>query len=149
MASFGALAQYRQLLNAKAADHPLALCEELLFDALREELANETAIAGSRVLLSYKGVESHCELLRLSGDALVCRARDDDAQLFVPRARVSLRLLDEAERQSYLYQAMVKEVAGGELRIELIGQPVVLRWTRGRAATPRVVEELEHKLSAA
>jgi hypothetical protein len=146
--------RYRELLQSCDAGQGLGMADVLRLEQLAALLrSQEEASAGPTIsALLTRGSEEHAvQLTRLGPEQVTC----EGCPRILPGTTLGLRLDECSDDASYLFRAAVTEshysleTKRWTLTLALIGCPVVLNWTRGRAPSSEAVLRLEEDMKKA
>lgn len=154
MSSLSNIYQYRKLQSLKEAGTRLNINDALAMEVLQASLHSQSSLPDSSPIsgiLTTNTVDHRIRVLHLGLNDAVCI----NAPGVLPSGIMGLRLDDACENQSYLFRVKVawiehvsveKECKVG---FEFVGDPVLIRWSRGRSTAPQSVVQLESNMCAA
>ncbi len=146
--------QYRKLQQLREAGAKLNISEAMAMEVLGAGLESQASLPLSAPIsgvLTTNTVDHRIRVIRIAQHGVVCT----NAPGALPSGTMGLRLDDACENQSYLFRVKVAWVehvsAEDECKVgfDFIGNPVMIRWSRGRSTTPQAVVRLESSLQAA
>ena len=154
MSSLSNIYQYRKLLSLKEAGTRLNISEALAMEVLQASLHSQSSLPVSSPIsgiLTTSTVDHRIRVIKLGLNSAVCT----NAPGVLPSGIMGLRLDDACENQSYLFRVKVTWVehvsVENECKVgfDFVGDPVMIRWSRGRSKAPRSVVRLESDMRAA